>query len=50
MIRTEIDQQRREKEPQRRVVVENGRLRVKVTPSQELLEKGFTEFDMSVDV
>ena len=50
MIRTEIDQQRREKEPQRRVVVENGRLRVKVTPSPGLLEKGFTEFDMSVDV
>jgi len=50
MIRAEIDQQRREEEPQRRVVVENGRLRVKVVPSPELLEKGFKEFEMTVDV
>lgn len=50
MIRAEIDLQRREEEPQRRVVIENGRLRVKVVPSPELLEKGFKEFEMSVDV
>ncbi len=39
MIRAEIDQQRRETEPQRRVVIENGRFRLKVVPFPELLEK-----------
>lgn len=50
MIRDEIDRQRCENEPQRRVVIENGRILVKVTPSMDLLEKGFTKFDVSDDV
>ena len=49
MIRAEIDQQRREEEPQRRVVVENGRLRVKVVPSPELLEKGIKAFEFDFE-
>lgn len=44
VIRAELDQQRRKEEPQRRVVAENGRLRVKVVPSPELLEKGIKAF------
>ena len=38
-IRAEIDQQHRLEEPQRRVVVENGRIRLKVGSFPELLEK-----------
>ena len=49
VIRAELDQQRREEEPQRRVVVENGRLRVKVVPSPELLEKGIKAFEFDFE-
>ena len=49
VIRAELDQQRREEEPKRRVVVENGRLRVKVVPSPELLEKGIKAFEFDFE-
>lgn len=49
VIRAELDQQQREKEPQRRVVVENGRLRVKVVPSPELIERGIKAFEFDLD-
>lgn len=50
MIRAEIDQQRRNEEPQRKLVVENGIYRIRLVPMRELSEREFKPIEMTVDV
>ncbi len=50
MIRAEIDQQRRNDEPQRKLVVENGIYRIRLVPKGELSEREFKPIEMTVDV
>ena len=50
IIRAEIDQQRRIAEPQRRLVVENGRYRIRLIPVGDTAEQGFSPIDMTIDV
>ena len=50
MIRAEIDQKKRIEEPQRRLVVENGRYRIRLIPVGETSEQGFSPIEMTADV
>lgn len=50
MIRAEIDQQRSNEEPQRKLVVENGIYRIRLVPKGELSEREFKPIEMTVDV
>ena len=50
MIRAEIDQQKRNEEPQRKLVVENGIYRIRLLPMGGISEHKFKPIEMTVDI
>ena len=50
MIRAEIDQQKRNEEPQRKLVVENGIYRIRLVPMGGISEHKFKPIEMTVDI